>query len=444
MLRWLSIGAAMIGLVACGSRQMASKTFGERTIYFSLIEKSAEQAFYNRLASPTWHLVAGPAALPQAIADVAVTEEHESELYIVEGQPLPRERLRGEKARLDQFAIVAVPVGYPPHDFLGTHAWYVERVQAELNKPDGLNQDNSKFDLSMLLRHESGDDRADWVGQHAAIDTAVITRGVRQLSGAEPVTVRGRALRLADRKSAQGREDARLYLRQAYEALGFEVEDAAYSSGFKRGVNFVARRKPAKDTQDQGIVILSSHLDSVGNAGADDNAAGTIAALAAAQALQGLELKHELRILAFDQEEDGLLGSAAYVKQLRASGEIQRVLANITIEMPGYDADDDGRIHVIDCDENTSSSLTRVAEAALGSANPPLSIEPACTNRSDHASFWRAGRPSVVISQNFFGGDSNPCYHKACDRVDGINFDYMRRITTLVARTAEALTAAAN
>jgi len=54
---------------------------------------------------------------------------------------------------------------------------------------------------------------------------------------------------------------------------------------------------------------------------------------------------------------------------------------------------------------------------------------PACTNRSDHASFWRYNKPAIVVSQNFFGGDSTPCYHRTCDRIDMIDFDYMTKIT---------------
>lgn len=444
MLRRIGILAAAFGIVACGGRQSTSDTAGQRTIYFSLTEKSSQLPFYNRLASPTAHLLAGPEALPQAISDIALVEDKGQSLHIVEGQPLPRQRLPGERARLGQFAIVAVPMGHSPHEFLGTHALYVERVQEALSS-EFLTSTGAGFDLQAFLdRFTRSGERGDQVGQHTPIATPSITRWVGELSGAEPARVGGRVLRLAERKSAEGRQDARQYLRQAYEDLGFEVEELSYTSGFKRGVNLVARRKPDAVAQGQGIVILSSHLDSVGNAGADDNAAGTVAVLAAAKALQGLPLQHELRIVAFDQEEDGLVGSAAYVKQLRASGEIERVIANITVEMPGYDADDDGRIHVIDCDENTSSSLTKVAQGALAGMDAPLSIEPACTNRSDHASFWRAGRPSVVISQNFFGGDSNPCYHRACDRVDGMHFGYMQRITTLLARTAEVLTVAEN
>lgn len=430
---------------ACGRPlDIADTTSSPRMVHAGLVEKSAKLAYFNRLATPTKHLVVGPTQSAEAVEQAEIAVSDDERLFIVEGQPLPFAKLPGEKARLERFAIVAVPATASPHAFIGTHQFYMEAVADQLSADDetaDLAGDPTylRRQLEMFFEGEKPDSQQSQLGP---IQQDELVTWVKELSGEIPVTIGNRKLRLADRRSAEGREDARVYLRREYEALGFTVRDEAYRSGFSRGVNFVATRPAA--SAGGGVVILSSHLDSVGNAGADDNAAGTIAVLAAAKALKDIPLRHELRVVAFDQEEDGLLGSAAYVRQLRERGEIDQVVANLNVEMPGYDADDDGKVHVIDCNENTSSEITRRARRALANLEPPLMIEPACTNRSDHASFWRAGRPAVVVSQNFFGGDSNPCYHAACDRVDGMHFGYMHRVTTMVAKTAEALTAAQN
>ena len=447
MLRLALWTIAMVGLNACGRTPDVSELASRvRTVHAALVNKTVRAPYFNRLAAPAKYLIVGPDPFFEADEQVDIVTNSEEELYIVEGQPLPLTKIEGEQARLDQFAVVAVPLSKRPHDFIGTHHLYMERVSDTVSDFD---DERARASASALpqpdLNLEFYFDRADTgvkVSRLGPIDEAELTTWVEELSGAVPVSIGGRRLELADRRRSQGRDDARVYLRRAYEELGFTVREESYRSGFSQGVNLVATR--LADEPGGGIVVLSSHLDSVGNAGADDNAAGTIAVLATAKALAGVTLRHELRIVAFDQEEDGLLGSAAYIRQLRQRGELEHVVANINVEMPAFDADDDGHLHVIDCNENRSDEITRRARAALVGIDPPLTIAPACTNRSDHASFWRAGRPAVVISQNFFGGDSNPCYHQACDRVDGVHFGYMKRVTTLIAKTAEALTSAQN
>ena len=114
------------------------------------------------------------------------------------------------------------------------------------------------------------------------------------------------------------------------------------------------------------MLIVSSHLDSVGNAGADDNGSGTISALAMARALKDTPLKYNLRIVAFDEEELGLVGSEAYAQALAGSGEIDQVVGVINMEMTGYNARGDGSFHIIDCHENTSEQLSRSTTAEAG------------------------------------------------------------------------------
>jgi hypothetical protein len=70
----------------------------------------------------------------------------------------------------------------------------------------------------------------------------------------------------------------------------------------------------------------------------------------------------------------------------------------------------------------------------------PLKKIDACTNRSDHAVFWEYDRPAIVVSQNFFGGDGNPCYHRTCDTVQKVNWTYMEKMTRAAANTVYGLT----
>jgi len=69
---------------------------------------------------------------------------------------------------------------------------------------------------------------------------------------------------------------------------------------------------------EKGIVMVGAHLDSwTGGTGATDNAAGSAVALEAMRILKALDLKmtRTVRIGLWTGEEQGLLGSRAYVKQ---------------------------------------------------------------------------------------------------------------------------------
>ena len=69
---------------------------------------------------------------------------------------------------------------------------------------------------------------------------------------------------------------------------------------------------------DSGLVMLGAHFDSwTGGTGATDNAAGSAVALEAVRILKALDLKmaRTVRIALWTAEEQGLLGSRAYVKE---------------------------------------------------------------------------------------------------------------------------------
>jgi Zn-dependent M28 family amino/carboxypeptidase len=193
------------------------------------------------------------------------------------------------------------------------------------------------------------------------------------------------------------------------------------------GENFVAEKSGADTTR---VLIVSAHLDSVGNAGANDDATGVIASLAVAKALSKQPLAYNLRILGFDEEEIGLVGSSRYVASLNPA---QKLLSVIHMEMMGTNSRKDGAFHVIDCDRADSMPTTKRILEAVATLNLPLKRTSACTTRSDHGAFWKAGLPAIVISENFFGGDGDPCYHRACDIADArIQYDYIANITKAV------------
>ena len=265
-----------------------------------------------------------------------------------------------------------------------------------------------------------------------AVDPNFLREKLAQLSGALPVQIGGVSVTIPERNSALNRERARQFLASEYQALGFSVSEHTYATG----VNFIAEKAGTGSK----YLIVSAHYDSIRDtvAGADDDGSGVIAGLAVAKALAGCQLDHGLRIVAFDEEEDGLLGSKAYVSKLQAEGAIATVLGDVQLEMLGYHTKADGGFLLVDCkssegDKPDSKFLNDAVLRAISRGNLNLEPRDSCTSSSDHAPFWGAAVPAIVYSQEFFfsGADSTPCHHKDCDEIDQINFDYYAKLATM-------------
>ncbi len=243
---------------------------------------------------------------------------------------------------------------------------------------------------------------------------------------------------ITERKSTKGLDLTRKFLAAEYAALGFETSLHPFGSG----VNFIAEKKGT--TRPEKILIISSHIDSVGNRGANDDGTGTIGLLAVAKVLAANTYPITIRVLGFDREEIGLKGSDAYVASLTNKTDI---IGDIHFEMMGHNGKKDGACHVIDCNSGifggqrpveNSQFLSQSMKDSIAELNLNLTVAKACTDRSDHASFWRHKIPAIVISENFFGGDGDPCYHSKCDVMDErLDYPYMGKILEALLRTIE-------
>ncbi|MFO8038112.1 MAG: M28 family peptidase [Sodalinema sp.] len=237
------------------------------------------------------------------------------------------------------------------------------------------------------------------------------------------------------------RDRARRYLQQQLEAAGWSVE----SQNFDGGVNLIAQRDGTNP--DAPILLLGAHYDTVPNSpGADDNASAVAAVLEAAHLLKA-PTPRGLRLVLFDLEERGLLGSFAYV----SPQTIENLEGVIILEMIGYACEEIGcqtyprglpdslpergdflgvvgnwpYHHLTDAFEAIprSGSPTRVTLTVP--VGPFLELL-----RSDHAPFWLAGVPAVMVTDtaNF----RNPNYHRLSDTPDSLNRSFLEGATQAV------------
>jgi hypothetical protein len=157
-----------------------------------------------------------------------------------------------------------------------------------------------------------------------------------------PVTAEGlRALfeRLpSDRRiGSEGHAAMRAMLLDELRALDWEprLHPVRWAGAAEADLANVEARKSAQEAG-APILIVCAHYDSVaGTPGADDNGSGTLALLELARRLAPRTLPIELRLLWFDAEEPGLVGSGFYLKALDVA-ESRRLLGAINLETMAY------------------------------------------------------------------------------------------------------------
>src|SRR6266581_4945864 len=172
---------------------------------------------------------------------------------------------------------------------------------------------------------------------------------------------------------------------------------------------------PGSEKPDEAVII-GGHLDSWDlGTGATDNGTGAMAVLEAARALQllGVKPKRTIRFVLFTGEEQGLVGSRAYVEAHKAElGKISGVLVHDT---------GTGRVLTIGMMANYPARevMDRVVYplAKIGLVEPSLRTE----GGSDHVPFDEAGVPGFWCVQEPV--DYAQTHHSQADTFDRVRPD---------------------
>ncbi len=221
-------------------------------------------------------------------------------------------------------------------------------------------------------------------------------------------------------------------------------------------------------TRPREVLIVSAHFDAVpGSPGADDDASGVAGVMELARILKEVGPgERTIRLVLFNLEEVGLVGSRSYVsswlKEQRAvtasEGEAlqappERIVGMMSLEMIGYFTDEPGsqkspiqRIEGVFEPSTVGDTIAVVGVKTHQSFSRPLislmkAHAPGLKTtdvdfmpvpipdmmRSDHGPFIIAGRPAVMITDtaNF----RNPHYHQATDMPETLD---LKRFTLVV------------
>ncbi len=279
------------------------------------------------------------------------------------------------------------------------------------------------------------------------IDEASVSEHLEHLAGEAPVSLGGgKKTIISERGSEKGRKAAAEYMEASFEEAGVPARILRFPpspSNPERGYNVEAT---LEGTGGEKHLWVTAHMDSVNNAGAEDNASGLVMLLLAAKALEGLEMEHTVHFVAYDLEEIGLVGSFKYlwaeVLPLREREGEEAIIGNINADMIGYEENEFNGV-ISSC--KPTGPLDEALVQASKAVDPALSLGEDCTSRlraySDHAVFLDKGLPAVLLIDGA-KADDYPCYHKPCDTADKVNVAYLRTMIRLVA-TASGLLAVA-
>ena len=177
-------------------------------------------------------------------------------------------------------------------------------------------------------------------------------------------------------------------------------------------------------TKKDELVMLGAHLDSWhGGTGATDNAAGCSVAMEAVRILmvQGLKPKRTVRIALWGGEEEGLLGSRAYVKEHFADRETMKLTADHA-KVSGYFNLDNGTGKVRGIYDQGNDMVRPIFEAWM---KPFLDMgATTVTNRNtggtDHQAFDAIGLPGFQFIQDPMEYDTRT-HHSNMDVADHIS-----------------------
>jgi len=152
------------------------------------------------------------------------------------------------------------------------------------------------------------------------------------------------------------------------------------------------------------LVMLGGHLDSwTGGTGATDNAAGCAVALEAVRILMaiGAKMPRSIRLALWTGEEEGILGSKAYVKEHFADPEVMKVKPEHSKVSAYYNLDNGtGKVRGIFLQGN---DMARPIFESWLSAFRDLGVETVTirnTGGTDHLSFDAVGIPGFQFIQD--------------------------------------------
>jgi aminopeptidase YwaD len=255
-------------------------------------------------------------------------------------------------------------------------------------------------------------------------------------------------------------EKTRLYITKQFESYNLSVNQEAVDFENSRSFNIIG--KPVAVQSTQKPFVLAAHYDTKpGTPGADDNASAVAALLEIARCLTDHPFHTPIIFTAFTLEEYGFIGSRHFIENAATKNETFSGM--ISLEMLGYKNNapqsqtyppyvdtekypDSGDFIAVVGNE-PSAQLTQSLAEGMKENVPSLKVETLVVpgtgenfsevRLSDHAPFWDAGIPAVMVTDTAFF--RNPHYHQPSDTLETLDIEFIRENAEAVAETLKTL-----
>jgi hypothetical protein len=220
------------------------------------------------------------------------------------------------------------------------------------------------------------------------------------------------------------------FAKQRLDAAGYATRTQQVTVGAGASANVIADKAGAGQGP-RKVVLVTAHLDSINLAGgpsapapgADDNGTGSAGVLEIARAFQAHRASHDLRLILFGGEEQGLFGSQQYVASL-AAAERSRIAAVVNMDMTGS-LNTAAPAVLLEGAPVSQAVIDGLADSAATytTLTVETSLEPFA---SDHVPFIEAQVPAVLTIE---GADrANDTVHSAGDVLDRVDYDLLLAI----------------
>ncbi len=254
----------------------------------------------------------------------------------------------------------------------------------------------------------------------------------RQLSGDTSCVIGGSPYTILSRHKLQpGNQKAAEYIYEKFGSFGLNTQYETFSStganviGTKTGTHFPNR-----------YYVICGHFDDMPSGtvapGADDNASGTAAVIEIARIFSKYNFQYSVKFIGFDEEEQGLIGSAYYATQ--AKNRNDSIMGVINLDMIGFHSSGTNIINVHT--KNVANTQEIGADVVSNISSFGLAINPvivASQPYSDHESFLQKGYGAILLIED--NNNFNPYYHTVNDKMMYINMPYFHKITKATAVT---------
>jgi len=225
------------------------------------------------------------------------------------------------------------------------------------------------------------------------------------------------------RTGTAGQQLARDWLKTQFEALGYVTTLQAFSSSYGTAHNVIA--EIVGRTRPNDVYLIGGHYDSTSGSaatnapGAEDNASGTAGTLEMARILAQYPPQATVRFVTFAGEEQGLVGSQAYVNSLSAN-ERARIKGAFIMDMIGYKSAAYPTNVLLETSSTVPGAVSLVTTLSQNAQtyttlNVTVSYDPW---GSDHVPFLNANMAAILLIEQEY--DSYACYHRTCDTPDKV------------------------